>query len=250
MSTIARKNGGRGGKTRKTPGGIGRASSGATTCPSCASRAQEGARYCQHCGKSLAGDGWLTPQTLTVLASAVVVLVALALLFASVIDFDNQQVASGPTTTTPPRIEAGQPPDLSTMSPREAADRLFNRVMMADEQSNRAEVEQFSPMAVSAYEMLESLDTDALYHVGLIHAAAGDIDKAKDFAERMKAIVPNHLLAALLENRLAAKEGNQDVATRAAERFHEHYDEEISVGRPEYEHHRASIERFRANIVE
>ncbi len=250
MSTIARKNGGRGGKARKTPNGPGQTSSGSVACPSCGSRAQGGARYCQHCGKSLSGGGWLTPQTMTVLASAVVVLVALALLFASVIDIGNQPVATGPTATTPPRAAAGQPPDLSTMSPREAADRLFNRVMMADEQGNRAEVEQFTPMAVSAYEMLESMDADALYHVGLIHAAAGDIEKAKEFTERMKAIVPNHLLAALLEHRLAEEENKQSVADRAAERFHKHYDEEISIGRLEYEHHRASIERFRANIAE
>jgi len=127
---------------------------------------------------------------------------------------------------------------------------LFNRVMMADEQGNAAEVERFTPMAVSAYEMLESLDTDALFHVGLIHAAAGDIEKARNYADRMKAVVPNHLLATLLEHRLAEAEGNSKAAESAINRFHDHYNDEISVSRPEYDHHRASIERFRTEHPE
>ena len=187
---------------------------------------------------------------MTVLGSAVIALVALGLLFTSVIDVDRLAPTRSKISTPPRAASSGQPPDLSTMSPREAADRLFNRVMMADEQGNAAEVEQFSPMTVSAYEMLESLDTDALFHVGLIHAAAGNDEEARDYAERMKAVVPNHLLAALLEHRLAQADSNSTAAESAIKRFHAHYDEEISIGRPEYEHHRASIERFRAEHPE
>ncbi|MGI9452775.1 MAG: hypothetical protein ACR2QH_19370 [Geminicoccaceae bacterium] len=187
---------------------------------------------------------------MTVLASAVIALVAVGLLFASAIDVDRLASTSPGTSTAPRTAGSGQPPALSTMSPREAADRLFNRVMMADEQGNAAEVEQFSPMAVSAYEMLESLDTDALFHVGLIHAAAGNMEEARNYADRMKAVVPNHLLAALLEHRLAKADSNSTAAESAIKRFHAHYDEEISTGRPEYEHHRASIEKFRAEHPE
>lgn len=247
MSTLAQKSSSRSGKAKKTADSRGRTPSGSTSCPACASRVQGDARYCQNCGKSLDGAGWLTAQTLTVLASAIIVLVALALLFASVIDVDRLS-STVPAGSTPPRAAAsGQPPDLSTMSPRDAADRLFNRVMMADEQGEAAEVEQFAPMAVSAYEMLESLDTDAFFHVGLIQAAAGNIEEARGYAERLKAAAPNHLLAALLDHRLAKIENKAKVAASAAKRFHDHYDEEISIGRLEYEHHRASIERFRTS---
>lgn len=224
-----------------------REQAGLTSCPSCARKTQGEARFCQHCGKSLDGGGWLTPQILTVLASAVIVLVALGLLFASVIDTDSVSPPA-PAGSAPPRATAsGQPPDLSTMSPREAADRLFNRVMMADEQGNRAEVEQFSPMAVSAYEMLDSLDTDALFHVGLIQIAAGEIEEAESYAQRMKAVAPNHLLAALLDHRIAEVSNDTAAAASAIKRFQDSYDEETSIGRPEYEHHGASIERFRTN---
>lgn len=133
------------------------------------------------------------------------------------------------------------------MTPREAADRLFNRVMTAHEQGDSEQVEQFAPMALSAYEMIENPDTDALFHMGLIQAAAGQLDEAASSAERLKAVVPNHLLAILLEHRLAEQAGDQAAAQRAAMRFEENYDEEITVDRPEYLHHRSLIEGFRAD---
>ncbi len=185
---------------------------------------------------------------MTVLASAIIVLVALTLLFTSAIDPHRSEPAVTSTATTSRATSTDQPPDLSSMTPREAADRLFNRVMMADEQGNRAEVEQFTPMAVSAYEMLESLDADALFHVGLIYAAAGEVEKAEEYNERLKAIVPNHLLAAFLEHRLAIASDKPELAKAAAKRFLDHYEEEIAVSRSEYNHHGASIERFRTEL--
>ena len=241
---MARKSSSSTGKARNaTSSRAGQTLSGSATCPFCTSRVQGEARYCQNCGKSLHSIGWLSPQTLTVLASAVIALVALGLLFASVIDFERSSSTNTTAATSQKTAVSGQPPDLSEMTPREAADRLFNRVMMADEQGNAAEVERFTPMAVSAYEMLESLDSDALFHVGLIHAAAGEIEEARNYAERLKAVAPNHLLAALLDHRLAEADNNATAAAAAASRFHDHYDEEISIGRPEYEHHRTSIAR-------
>ncbi len=219
-------------------------------CPSCGGRVQEDARYCQHCGKALSGDRLLNTQTLTVIAAALIVLVAMGLLFASAIDFDRLSGQETTDVAPPPQTVSGQPPDLSTMSPRVAADRLFNRVMMAEEQGNIAEIEQFAPMAVAAYEQLESLDADALFHLGLIHAAAGNIEDTKDFAKRMKAIVPTHLLTVLLEHRIAMTENDMAAAASADDRFREYYDEEMSIGRLEYEHHVASIERFRARVMD
>ena len=248
MSTMARNSGHRSGKAKKPAGSRDKTTSGLVACPSCDGKVQAHARYCQHCGKSLSGEGWFTSQSITVLAAAVIVLVALGLLFSSVIDFDRAPASSAQAPATTGPTTAGQPPDLSTMSPREAADRLFNRVMMADEQGNQAEIEQFTPMAVAAYERLENLDTDALFHVGMIHIAAGDLEQAKGFAERIMAIAPTHLFVPLLEHRVAEEEGNTSAAVSAASKFHQHYEEEMSIGRSEYEHHRASIERFRANV--
>lgn len=223
---------------------------GQVTCASCGERHQAGARFCQSCGRSLVGGSWFNAQTLTVLGAACLTLVALGLLFASVLNIgsvpESNSAATAPSRTA--STPSGQPPDLSTMTPREAADRLFNRVMMADEQGNVDEVAQFAPMAVAAYEQLDSLDLDALYHLGLIQAAAGDAESVREAVRRMKAIVPGHLLASLLEHRLAMDENDQKKAARATERFKANYDDEIKVERLEYRDHQLSIDQFREQI--
>jgi len=238
MSSATAGNPSRGGKGKQ----CGTQATGAATCSACGERNQASARFCQACGRSLTGGGWFNIQTLTVLATACLTLAALGVLFASVIDVgstsDEGSAAITPTRTASPT--AGQPPDLSTMSPREAADRLFNRVMMADEQGNSDEVTQFAPMAVAAL--------DALYHVGLIHTAAGDAERAWDAVERLKSTVPEHLLASVLEHRLATDEGDQEKAERAVERFKANYDEEIKIDRLEYRDHQRSIDQFREQI--
>ncbi|MDH3661884.1 MAG: zinc ribbon domain-containing protein [Alphaproteobacteria bacterium] len=223
---------------------------GTTVCPSCCEANQSGARFCQACGRSLTGGGWLDAPTLTVLGAACLTLVALGLLFASVIDTEptpsRDPVVGAPSRTA--SAPSGQPPDLSTMSPREAADRLFNRVMIADEQGDADEVAQFAPMAATAYQQLGDLDLDGLFHLGMIQAAAGDVESAGEVVERLRAIVPGHLLASLLEHRLAMAESDQERAERAVERFEADYQEEIKVDRLEYRDHRPSIERFREQI--
>lgn len=246
MSSATAGNPGRGGKAKQR----GAQAAGATTCSSCGERNQASARFCQACGRSLTGGGWFNAQTLTVLATACVTLVVLGVLFASVLDFgstsEDASAGTAPARTT--TTAAGQPPDLSTMTPREAADRLFNRVMMADEQGDSGEVEQFAPMAVAAYDQLENLDLDGLYHVGLIHAAAGDIESAWEAVERLRVVVPEHLLASVLEHRLALAEGDQARAERAVEHFKAHYDQEIVIDRLEYRDHQRAIDQFRQQI--
>ena len=220
---------------------------GATTCASCGERNQAHARFCQACGRSLTSGGGFNAQTLTVLATACLTLAVLGALFASVLDFgstsEDASVGTAPAKTTVPA--EGQPPDLSTMTPRQAADRLFNRVMMADEQGDRGEVDQFAPMAVAAYDQLENLDLDGVYHVGLIHAATGNIETAWEAVERLRAVVPEHLLASVLEHRLALAEGDQERAERAIEQFKAHYDQEIVIDRLEYRDHQRQIDQFR-----
>jgi len=247
MSATMANNRARGGKGKQRTAEAG----GSAACSSCGEVNKASARFCQDCGRSLVGGGWFNAQTLTIIGAALLTLIALGLLFGSVIG-TGPTSGGGPSAGAPSRTASGvgnsQPPDLSTMTPREAADRLFNRVMMADEQGNTDEVAQFAPMAVAAYDQLDGLDLDGLYHVGLIHAAAGNAESAWDAVERLKAVVPGHLLASVLEHRLAMEEGDQAKADRATERFRTHYDEEINVDRQEYRHHRRSIDLFQEQI--
>ena len=163
-------------------------------------------------------------------------------------------IASGNNATPPPTNAVVSPPpraapsvDLSSISPREAADRLFNRVMMAEEQGNKPEALQFAPMALQAYDRVEILDADAHYHIGLIHAAAGDLDQVRKQIRILTQFSPGHLLGLMLEYDAAEQSGDRDAAVKASTAFAAAYVSEIKTGRPEYEAHRKSIDKFFAD---
>jgi len=130
------------------------------------------------------------------------------------------------------------------MTPREAADRLFNRVMAAVESGNTAEVTQFTPMALQAYENLGTLDNDARYHVALIHMAANDTQGARKQIDMLRKANPDHLFGFMIEHQIAERNGNKSSAAQAYKSFMEAYDREIGVGREEYQEHIKSIEGF------
>jgi predicted Zn-dependent protease len=132
------------------------------------------------------------------------------------------------------------------MSPREAADRLFNRIMSASESGDTEEALRFAPMALQAYDSLGTLDNDARYHVALIHLAAGDIKNARAQLDQLRRSVPQHLLGIMLAHQIAERSGNKDGAARAYQDFLAAYDAELATGRAEYLEHRGGIERFRA----
>jgi tetratricopeptide (TPR) repeat protein len=136
--------------------------------------------------------------------------------------------------------------DLASMPPRDAADRLFNRVMTASESGNTAEAMQFAPMALQAYDRVGPLDNDARYHVALIHLVAGDVKSAQAQLEQLRRSVPNHLLALMLAHQIAVQSGDKAGAARAYKNFLAAYDAEMATARVEYQEHRGGIERFRA----
>lgn len=142
-----------------------------------------------------------------------------------------------------------QPVDLSSMTSREAADRLFNRVMMAEEQGNTQEVLQFAPKALQAYDLVDILDADAHYHIGLIHATTGDFGKVGKQVEILKQFSPSHLLGLILEHDAAERSGDGGAAAKASAAFAAAYVSEMKTGRPEYEAHRNSIEKFSAETA-
>jgi len=131
------------------------------------------------------------------------------------------------------------------MSPRQAADRLFNRVMAASENGDTAEALRFAPMALQAYDNLGTLDNDARYHVALLHLTAGDIKSARVQVGLLRKSVPNHLLGFMLEHQIAERSGKKESAARAYKAFLAAYDAEIAVEREEYQDHLNTIERFR-----
>ena len=130
------------------------------------------------------------------------------------------------------------------MSPRQAADRLFNRVMAANENGDSVEALRFAPMALQAYNNLGTLDNDARYHAALLHLTVDDIKSARVQVDLLRKSVPNHLLGFMLEHQIAERSGSKDGAARAYKAFLAAYDAEIATGREEYQDHLNTIERF------
>ncbi len=141
---------------------------------------------------------------------------------------------------------SGPAPDISNLTPRERFDRLFDRVMRAAEQGDEATVTSFSPMALSAYDLLGAadVDADARYHAGLIRLHTGDIDGARALADTILKQQPSHLFGIVMRGTIARYQKDQKALDRSYADFLAHYDAEMKLKRPEYEAHPRAIEEF------
>lgn len=223
-----------------------------TACPSCGAASLSEARFCHVCGASLEGGPGGRTWSAGRLAGLVAVVGLVAVAVSIVVMYSERDSApplssapSAPMFSDPPVTSSGGQPDLSQMTPREAADDLFNRIMMASEQGDRSEALRFVPMAIQAYGGLMALDRDADYHLGLIHDVAGDRTNVDRQIAALRQGAPNHLLALVLEHRTAERSGDRAAVSRVLAVFADAYDAEIATRRPEYEAHRSTIERFR-----
>jgi hypothetical protein len=158
-------------------------------------------------------------------------------------------VGTEPTAPTAGAPGTGTPPDISQMTPREAADRLFNRVLMADESGDRAQVAQFAPMALQAYEMSQPLDLDGRFHVAMIQKAVGDTAAAVATAQGILAESPDYLLALSAVAEAAKARGDTVTARENYAHFLRVYDAERAKQLEEYEIHRVILDQARQNAV-
>jgi len=139
----------------------------------------------------------------------------------------------------------GPPPDISNMSPRERFDRLYNRIMTAAENGDEATVTNFSPMALSAYTMLDTVDADARYHAALIKLHTGDIDGATALGDTILANNPGHLFGYIVLGTVARFRKDDAGLNKAYSGFLSHYEAEMKAGRAEYTDHARSITDFK-----
>jgi hypothetical protein len=174
----------------------------------------------------------------------VIALAALAVLLWG----NRTATAAGDPAASPAAATAaqdGSPPDLSTMSPRERFDRLFNRIMTAAEAGNTAEVTTFLPMAKMAYAQLDTVNIDARYHMAMLDVQGGNAAAALAQADTIRQLAPEHLFIYLIREAEAARRGDSATVRRAHEAFVAAYDREIALERVEYSEHRNALERFR-----
>ncbi len=153
-------------------------------------------------------------------------------------------VGRPPAARAPGGIGQAATTDLSQMSPQEQAHRLFDRVMRAHEAGDAEEVAFFGPMAIQAHQLFGVLDRDARYHLALLHSVSGTPGLALIQADSLDLEAPGHLFGAMLRGSIARMQGDSLRLGEAYAAFLANYDEEMAVGRGEYQEHATSIEAF------
>ena len=172
------------------------------------------------------------------------------LIFALTLAFRSQP--AGAPQAAPagaPAASGGTPPDLSQMTPREAFNRLFTRVMTASEQGDTATASRFTPMALMAYRNLPEVDIDARYDVALIHLHVGDIAAARALADTIQREQSNHLFGYVLRAAIARFDNQPAEAGAAYREFLAQAEAELKAGRPEYDAHRSMLDSFRQTAL-
>lgn len=149
----------------------------------------------------------------------------------------------GPGRGSGPPGSGQRAPDISSMSPEERADRLYERIMIYAEQGKPDSAALFAVMALPAHELLENIDNDRRYHAGRIAEVAGLTDIAQAQSDTILQKDANHLLGIILGIRTARLAKNEAKAKAYEVQLVRVYDVENARQLPEYDQHRAEIER-------
>lgn len=211
------------------------ASLGGSSCADCATPLSPGAKFCHRCGLAAgapASRGARTAAPLDRTASvapwavAFVALLALAAMAAgrnfnaskgSAIDGSANALpqaslgevpgaagGAGPAAPFANGGGGGRAPNLANMSPREIADRLFDRVMLMASQGKADSASFFATMAIQNYESMGPLDLDLRYDMGRVAEVAGRKDVVQAQADSILEQNPTHLLGLVLATKGAA----------------------------------------------
>jgi hypothetical protein len=136
----------------------------------------------------------------------------------------------GALAFTPPPVA---PP--SVQSPRVVADQLFNRAMTAHETGQAQQAASFLPEAIAAYQKLEPLDSDGLFHLAMLQLVVGNEGEARATSNRILIDAPNHLLGLAAAAQASEKSAPSD-AKQLWQRYLDAHDEQQGRA-PEYAHH-------------
>lgn len=136
---------------------------------------------------------------------------------------------------------AGALPDISQMTPRERAGRLFDRVMRYETEGKKDSVAFFASIAVGAYEALGPFDTDLRYDFGRIQQAAGNLDVAQAHADTILRQSSTHLLGLLLAARVAEDRGDLPRRDALEQRLLAAESAELAKSLEEYTLHRSEL---------
>ncbi len=143
----------------------------------------------------------------------------------------------------PGMLDPRRAPDISALSPRDRADRLYDHVMRTQSEGKVDSMQFFARMAVDAYGSLPELDLDARYDLGRIAEAAGALGVAAAQADSILSRAPTHLLGLILATSVAEQAGNAQRAREMRQRLLQAADAEKRKPLPEYQRHDQEIER-------
>ncbi len=235
----------------------------ARRCSKCGGQLKPGVMFCSDCGQPIGPRQRKPVSSHLPWVLSFVVLAAFSVAIALFVQRQSRaRMGDDPITGGLPELQSaaggsmpsqagaggtGGMPDLASMSPREAADRLFERSMREEESGNQEQASMFANMALQAYGQVapDQIDQDALFHVGLLHLSIGDANTARTIADGILEDDENDLLALLLGRRAAGGGGDQAAADGYATRLRTAVKAGLldQAGRPEYEAHRALIEK-------
>jgi hypothetical protein len=228
-------------------------------CAACATILTPGAKFCHRCGTAAGASGTRRPDatsgTLPWAIAGIALVCLIALLAgqrfrsAPPAEAQTQAQAQG---APPGELDAGgapadaaapgvRAPDISSMSPRERADRLFDRIMRLDTEGKKDSVQFFAPMAMSAYEMIPNPDADARFDMGRIAEVAGAYPAARSEADSILARHPTHLLGLVLAMQAARSSGDTAAANSYHAKLRAAQKSELAKKLPEYDRHIADI---------
>jgi RNA polymerase subunit RPABC4/transcription elongation factor Spt4 len=222
-------------------------------CAGCRSLLSPGAKFCHRCGTAVGTLPARTAEPRTTASAlpwavAAIALLALVALVAGqrfggtrAASTATQSSADGgaPTGGSPPG--AARAPDISNLSPRERADRLYDRVMRLSSEGKTDSVQFFSPMALSVYQDLGPLDADLRYDFGRVAEASGAAGIATAQADTILAADSTHLLGLVLGIRAAELRGDSAAARSFARRLLVAEPAESAKRLPEYQRHQGDI---------
>jgi hypothetical protein len=225
---------------------------GPITCGTCGTQLPPRAKFCGECGTPVAGAARASAPRVQPLPRSdrmawyVAGVAVLALLVVIVVLVARKSGAAAGAEAAPVAAPGRATTDLSSLTPRQSADMLYNKIMTLHEAGKADSVNFFAPMALQAYAMLGSdLDADARLHLGLIELAIGQPDPAAAQGDTILRAAPKHLFGWLLEAR-AAQEANDTAAMRRSMRtFLRNYQAERAKNLPEYGEHAQMLQETR-----
>jgi len=228
---------------------------GGARCAHCDAELPAGGRFCHECGaavEALASTTARSPRAapsrparpVSRVAAGFVGVVLVAAVVLVAVRIGRRPGPSGTGTLVASAMPQGAvpAPDISNMSPRERASRLYDRVMRLHEERKTDSIAFFAPMALASYAAIPDIDPDGRYDMARVAMVAGALPVARAQSDTILQRDSTHLLGLLLAADLARAANDEAAAKRAEAKFVAAAARERKRNLPEYTAHAVDID--------